>query len=65
MERFLAEDVSEQYAVFVVPTTGKLSIAKPCTCGANFSAGNELQEQEAGFIVDVMGDGEPTQEKDA
>src|ERR1700742_4633184 len=34
MERFLAEDMSEQYSVFIDPVTGRLSIAKPCTCGA-------------------------------
>jgi hypothetical protein len=32
MEKFLAEGASEQYAVFIRPDTGELSISKRCTC---------------------------------
>lgn len=32
MDRFMAEGPSEQYAVFLRPDTGKLSISRDCIC---------------------------------
>jgi hypothetical protein len=64
MERFLAEDMSEQYSVFIDRVTGRLSIAKPCTCGAAVDDVVELQEQMTGLVIDGMPDKESTQEKD-
>lgn len=43
MERFLAEGMSEQNAVFVHPA-GDLSITKPCTCGEKIDADMKLRE---------------------
>jgi hypothetical protein len=62
MERFLAEDMSEQYAVVVDPVSGRLSITKPCTCGADVDVG-ERQEQMAGWTVNGVTDKESKQEK--
>jgi hypothetical protein len=48
VEKFMAEGPSEQYAVFIDPTTGLLSISRPCICGASVDNGIEQPEQLEG-----------------
>ena len=60
MERFLAEDMSEQYAISVDPVTGGLSITKPCTCGVGVNDTSIPQWQMAEFIVNEVPDKEST-----
>ena len=63
MQRFLAEDMSEQYAVFIDPVTERLSVTKPCTCGADVDDAVELQDQMEGSIIDGVPEEESGQEK--